>query len=111
MKLHVRSPVEVVADVATWPARLEGIVAGLARAELEYLAAQVALFSVSFETVETAVLRRREERRAANTRALGLALRGPPAKESKGPGLPPGAPQEPLTHTGPHPEGSYVPRT
>jgi hypothetical protein len=110
VKLNVRKPAEVVADVASWRARLEGILGGAERTELQYLAGQVALFSQALEVVERAVLRRREERQAADAKALELALRGPRVKESKGPRLAPGAPQNSLTHTGPHPEGSYAPR-
>ena len=107
----MRSPRDVVADVCTWPARLERFVAGAHQTELEYLAGQVALFGQALEGVERAVLRRREERQEAESKALALALRGPPTKESKGPERQPGALHERLTHTGPHPEGSYAPRT
>lgn len=107
----MRSPLDVIADVSTWPARLEAIAAGLSRDELEHLAGNVSLFSALFEPLEKAVLRRRQERQEAESKALELALRGPTAKESKGPGRSPGALREPFTHTGPHPEGSYAPRT
>jgi hypothetical protein len=107
VKLAVRKPEEVVADVATWTARLEGIVSGAGRPELEYLAGQVALFSQALETVELAVLRRRAERQEQESRALGLAPKVEAAKDSKGPGRSPGA-LHPHSHTGPYPVGDHL---
>jgi hypothetical protein len=104
VKLAVRKPDEVVSDVATWTARLEGIVGGATRSEVEYLAGQVTLFSLALEAVERAVLQRRAERQERESRALGLALKGDAARDSKGPERQPGALHQ-HSHTGPYPVG------
>ncbi len=111
MKLNVRSAAEVIADVGTWAVRLGQMGADLTAEELHRLAGDVSLFGVQFEALERAVQRRRQERAETDARAVGLALKAQGGKQSKGPGRQPGAPHEPLTHTGPHPEGSYAPRT
>lgn len=107
MKLSVRSPAEVVLDVARWPPRLAAILADVTRNEVAYLAGEAALFSQHLEAVEAAIVRRREEHEKADSRALRLALEGGSPKHSKGSERrPPGAPHELLTYTGPHP-GEY----
>ena len=106
MRFNVRSPSDVVADVSTWPARLEAFIAGAHRTELEYLAGEVALFGQALEAVERAVLRRRRERQEAESKALKLALRGQAGRDSKGPGRQPGALIQ-HSHTGPYPVGDH----
>jgi len=103
VKLDVRSAADVIADVATWPARLAAILGDATPAEKGDLAEAVSLFGQLAEPTERAVLERQHTQQEADRRALGLALQAPADKDSKGPGQQPGALRQ-HSHTGPYPE-------
>ncbi len=71
-----RTPAEMLADVASWPARIRAIYCDLTESELSALLGEVALFAMAVDAMERDVTRRRSEveaRDRAELRAAQLA--------------------------------------